>query len=129
MLNTLFLLMIAFSVKHFICDFPLQATPYIYENKGTLLHWGGWIHAAWHATFTMLVITTFVPSLPHHLVPLLGLGEGLIHYVIDYAKVNINKHFNLKPNNSEAFWILLGFDQLLHGLTYIGILWVVMINA
>ena len=34
--------------------------------------------------------------------------------------------YNLKPDNSEYFWMLLGFDQLLHQLTYIGIIWIIL---
>jgi hypothetical protein len=36
---------------------------------------------------------------------------------IDWAKMNAGNLYNLKPDNSEWFWILLGFDQLLHHLT------------
>jgi len=32
--------------------------------------------------------------------------------------MNASKRYDLKPDNSEWFWILLGFDQLLHHLTY-----------
>jgi hypothetical protein len=35
-----------------------------------------------------------------------------------WAKMNFAKHYDLQPHNSEQFWILLGFDQLLHHITY-----------
>jgi len=35
-------------VKHFICDFPLQANPWMYRNKGTYGHAGGLAHSALH---------------------------------------------------------------------------------
>jgi hypothetical protein len=43
-------------IKHFICDFPLQAFPWIYRNKGTYGHIGGLTHALLHGigTFTVL---------------------------------------------------------------------------
>ncbi len=46
-----------------------------------------------------------------------------IHYVVDFSKVNIARHYGLLPNGptrlkGEMFWILLGVDQLLHALTY-----------
>jgi hypothetical protein len=41
-----------------------------------------------------------------------------VHYHIDWAKMKISKRYDLQPNNSERFWILLGFDQLLHHITY-----------
>ena len=46
-----------------------------------------------------------------------ALIDAVIHYHIDWAKMNAGKHYNLKADNSEWFWILLGFDQFLHHLT------------
>jgi hypothetical protein len=106
-------------VKHFICDFPLQAHPYQYLNKGTYGHPGGILHAGIHMAGTLLAMwcTTGWLSLSLSV----ALVDGLIHYHIDWAKMNIGKKYDLKPTNSEGFWILLGLDQLLHALTYIGI--------
>jgi hypothetical protein len=50
-----------------------------------------------------------------------ALADFFVHYHIDWAKMNVSKRYDLQPNNSERFWILLGFDQLLHHLTYFGI--------
>ena len=50
-----------------------------------------------------------------------ALADAVIHYHIDWAKMNTSQRFNLKPDNSDWFWILLGFDQLLHHLTYFAI--------
>jgi hypothetical protein len=55
------------------------------------------------------------------LVALLAAAGGVIHYHIDWAKMNVNKKFNLGPTTSEWFWQTLGVDQLLHTLTYIGL--------
>jgi hypothetical protein len=101
-------------IKHFICDFPLQANPWLYRNKGTYLHLGGITHAAIHALGTLVVLAGFIGSLAI----MYALIDMLVHYHIDWAKMNITKHYDLQPNNSERFWILLGFDQLLHHITY-----------
>ena len=45
--------------------------------------------------------------------------DAVVHYHIDWAKVVINERFNWKPESSDKFWWLLGFDQYLHALTYI----------
>lgn len=110
MLEALFCLFI----KHFVCDFPLQANPWMYRNKGTYGHLGGIIHALIHGVGTFIVLSFW-----------LGLGawlyaiaDAVIHYHIDWAKMNTSKRFNLTADNSEWFWILLGFDQLLHHITY-----------
>ena len=115
--NTAFVPLFWLFVKHFICDFPLQAYPWMYRNKGTYLHLGGIAHAGIHALGTLLVLAPFVGSLAI----ILAIVDMLVHYHIDWAKMNISKRFDLQPNNSERFWILLGFGQLLHHLTYFAI--------
>lgn len=115
-------------VKHFICDFPLQAWPYMYANKGDLLHPGGYVHAGIHGYATMLCLIAFTTS-SFELAVALGAVELVIHYIIDFSKVNIGKRYNLKPDNSNWYWILLGFDQLLHSLTYILIVQILMISG
>ncbi len=115
MFEALFLLFI----KHFICDFPLQAYPWMYRNKGTYMHPGGIAHAGIHALGTLLVLAPFIGSLS----VLYAAIDMLVHYHIDWAKMNISKRYDLQPNNSERFWILLGFDQLLHHITYFMIIY------
>lgn len=53
------LLFILFQIKHFICDFPLQAFPYQYLNKGTYGHPGGLIHATIHYIGTYIILSFF----------------------------------------------------------------------
>ncbi len=101
-------------IKHFICDFPLQTSPWMYRNKGIYLHPGGITHAAVHGVGALLVLTPFVGVTALKF----ALLDMLIHYHIDWAKMNIGKRYNLRPDNSNWFWILLGFDQFLHQLTY-----------
>jgi Protein of unknown function (DUF3307) len=115
MFEALFLLFI----KHFICDFPLQANPWIYGNKGTYLHPGGIAHAGIHAIGTLLVLAPFIGSVS----AVYAAIDMLVHYHIDWAKMKVSKHYDLQPNNSERFWILLGFDQLLHHVTYFVIIY------
>lgn len=123
-------------IKHFICDFPLQATPWMYKNKGTYLHPGGIAHAFIHAAGTgMIVVACLIfahvnPVTAQAIAMQMAVADGLIHYHIDWAKMNIGSHFDLQPNNSEWFWILLGFDQLLHAATYFGIAyWMPMLST
>ena len=101
-------------IKHFICDFPLQATPWMYRNKGMYMHPGGITHAGIHALGTLLVLTPFLGTLAIMYAAI----DMLVHYHIDWAKMSVGKRYDLQPNNSERFWILLGFDQLLHHITY-----------
>lgn len=108
----------ALCVKHFIVDFPLQ-TRYQYLNKGKFLHPGGLLHAIMHGIGTFLCFLTFVPM---DYVVWFAYLDFIIHYHIDMAKVNLNEKMGYNATNSEKFWWLLGLDQLLHYLTYIGFL-------
>ena len=49
----------------------------------------------------------------------LALADGVIHYHVDWAKMNLNAKMGWGPNTHEQFWWLLGLDQFLHALTYI----------
>jgi hypothetical protein len=112
--NTAFLPLLWLFVKHFICDFPLQAFPWIYRNKGTYFHPGGIVHAALHGVGTLIVLAPFIGGAA----VIYAAIDMFVHYHIDWAKMNLTRHYNLKADNSEWFWILLGLDQLLHHLTY-----------
>ena len=111
-------LLLLFMTKHFVIDFPLQV-PYMYKNKGKYGHLGGLIHALLHGIFTAIILYFLFPQYIW-----LAIIDFVLHYHIDWAKVKINSHFNLKPDTSECFWILLGFDQLLHFYTYFGIAYI-----
>jgi hypothetical protein len=110
--------------KHFIVDFPMQAHPYMYTNKGTYGHPGGILHAGLHALATFWVVLSCCDSVT--LAMLSMVVDGVAHYHIDWAKMNVGAHYGLLPNNSEWFWILLGFDQYLHALTYFFLAWVLV---
>ena len=124
MIELILWLFVAFMIKHFVVDFPLQG-PYQWMNKGTYGHLGGILHAGLHglATFLILVLVTFAP-LPSLL---LAAGDFLIHYHVDWAKMNINDKMGWKSNEHPEFWILLGLDQLAHMLTYIAIIALVVL--
>lgn len=106
----------ALIVKHFICDFPLQRA-YQYRNKGKYGHPGGLLHAGIHGAATFAVLTGFSISAA----AALALVEALIHYHIDWAKSQLTRRCNLNPED-DGFWIAIGADQLLHYLTYAGII-------
>lgn len=113
--------------KHLIADFLLQG-PYQYLNKGTYGHPGGILHSWNQVAFTWILIMPLLPTI-WTTVLIVGLIEGVIHYHIDWAKMNINKYYNLGPTTSERFWFLLGADQFLHYMTYAGmVLWFVHVS-
>lgn len=121
---TVLWLLFALLTKHFIVDFPLQAFPYQYNNKGTYGHPGGLLHSGLHVCGTYLAVVWFVAH--PGLAVWIALLDGVIHYHIDWAKMNINKKFGWGPTTHEQFWSLLGLDQYLHMLTYIGLVVILM---
>jgi hypothetical protein len=112
------LLLTLLTIKHFICDFLYQP-PYMWQNKGTYGHPGGILHSGFHAFVTYLILVWFFAT------PLLSfglaLGEFIIHYHMDWFKMNYNAKKKWGPTTHNEFWILLGVDQLVHSLTYIAI--------
>lgn len=122
------LLLVGLTIKHFFVDFPMQK-PYQWKNKGTYGHPGGLLHSGLHAIGTLIVLFVVLKLYTTAAVvydvlivaSYLAVADGVIHYHVDWAKMNINAKFGWGPNTHEQFWTLLGVDQLLHMLTYIGI--------
>ena len=63
----------------------------------------------------------FTVSLPG--IIFITLLEGIIHYLVDYTKVKYGSKDNTKP----VFWTQFGLDQLAHQITYIGMIWYLLI--
>jgi hypothetical protein len=117
-MNTTLLLIALLFTKHFIVDFPLQK-PFQWQNKGTYGHPGGVLHAWLHGVGTFLCFLYFVPV---NLCFILWMIDMTVHYHIDWAKMNINAKYGWGANTHEEFWILLGLDQFLHAITYVGLI-------
>jgi hypothetical protein len=120
--TTVLLVLLALQIKHFVVDFLLQ-NRYQWANKGTYGHPGGVLHAGLHAIGTYLCVA-LVATPP--LALLLMMLDGIIHYHIDWAKMQLNSRLALTPADSK-FWVLLGLDQLLHQLTYVAFLFILIL--
>lgn len=122
--SAIVLLMVTyFLVKHFVCDFPIHIqTPWMFKNKGTYGHQAGFAHAFIQAgaSAPILLLTWNYAPRPDYLVLLL-VGEWFIHYHVDWFKMWLNKKRNYHTQTPQ-FWTLLGLDQLVHGLTYVGMI-------
>ena len=120
--NTILIVLVLLQIKHFVVDFLLQ-NKYQWSNKGTYGHPGGVLHSGLHGVGTYLCVALFTR-------PDIALGLALIdwtiHYHIDWAKMQLNERLSLTPA-SPRFWVLLGLDQLLHQLTYVGILFLLVL--
>lgn len=121
----LFLLTL-FIVKHFVCDFLLQ-TVWMAVNKGTYGHRAGLAHVGIHGLGTFFVLTVFSQTTEIFFNPgpflMVLFFEVFIHYHVDFFKMWLNKRMNWTCDKSTAFWNLMGFDQLVHYLSYVFMVW------
>lgn len=124
-MSDIILLLALFGIKHFICDFVLQNNDMV-KDKGTYLGVGGVKHAFHHAVGTFLVLMIVLPwDLGAHLAAIVfGCLDGFIHYHIDYVKTKLSR--GTTPAD-QKFWILLGADQGLHYLTYVGLIAILVV--
>lgn len=140
-------LMTMLIMKHLIFDFFLQG-PYQYLNKGKYLHPGGLLHAGLAVLGSLLVLFLFYNGmrfvapdgtfnqrglsridyvfdncldLPLIFTIVLG-TEALIHYHMDWLKVKICRKMGWTASNSNWYFHLLGIDQTVHYLTYVGMI-------
>lgn len=123
-IDTIFLLLVIYQVKHYICDFPLQ-TPYML--KKVLPGWEFFLplllHSAVHAFFTLLICLYFNPSLWW-----LALVDGLVHFFMDRMKAGDRYLGRFRDKDKPSYWHALGFDQMVHHLTHIYIIWVLVVG-
>jgi hypothetical protein len=121
--ETILLALTILLVKHWVADFLLQ-TSYQVHNKGRYGHPGGLLHSAIHIVCTLPVFTLLPPATVQLGAGLLA-AEYVFHYHVDWAKEQLNRSFGLKTDVA-GFWYLLGLDQLIHGLTYVAIVWLLL---
>jgi len=105
-------------LKHAAADFYLQSS-YQYLHKGIYGHPGGLLHSAIHVALTPLVYLVLAPA-SLLLVAGIAVSEFLVHYHVDWLKEQLTHQNNWTPQ-CRAFWVALGTDQLVHGLTYLAI--------
>jgi hypothetical protein len=104
--------------KHFLCDFALQ-NEYQLRAKRTYGDIGGALHSCLHALATTPVFILLRPSLGLALA--IVAAEFFVHYHVDWLKERILIERNWGVED-RAYWRMLGVDQLLHNLTYVGII-------
>lgn len=99
-------------VKHFLADFVWQTDTMVVE-KSQYGRLGGLQHSALHGILTYVILMHFLNV---QACVMLAIIDAVIHYHVDWAKMNITKNYTVKD---KQFWFWLGFDQLLHSFTYL----------
>lgn len=107
----IFILLVLFQIKHFICDYPLQNSYMLRKTENA-----GWVlplicHAGVHAAFTFLIMFALVGINAF----LFAFFDFVIHFIVDRIKSKYSKNVDIK---NPKFWSLLGLDQMAHHLTH-----------
>ncbi len=110
-------------VKHAAADFILQ-TETQRREKGIYGATGGLTHSLTHIALTAPVFSLLPAAAPGIILALLA-TEFVLHYHIDWTKEQIVRR-NDWTSRDTPFWWALGIDQLLHGLTYVGLVWLAL---
>lgn len=112
----LLILLLLLQIKHCYADFVLQ-TYMQTVKKGVWMDPVGISHTLDHiycSLIALLLFSFFVPLNPFAIL-FVAVVEGIIHYLVDYAKVKYGSKDNTKP----IFWTQFGLDQLAHQATYL----------
>jgi hypothetical protein len=117
--DSIFIILALLFIKHWYIDFVNQTMEEI-VGKGIYGNFAGVMHSAKHGIGTAIIICLATGQI--NLGLMLGFLDFVLHYHIDWAKININKRWNYTPADHQ-FWTWLGADQLAHSLTYLFIVW------
>ena len=123
MIESLLLMLVLLQVKHWYIDFVNQSMEEV-VSKGIYGDSAGIDHSAKQGIGTMIAILCVTGMDYIAFAGVLAFVDFVMHYHIDWAKININKKKHYTVEHPQ-FWMWLGFDQLLHQLTYLFIIWMV----
>ncbi|MEM1285868.1 MAG: DUF3307 domain-containing protein [Pseudomonadota bacterium] len=120
-------ILLGLQAKHFLCDYVLQ-TQWQIHNKGRYGHPGGLVHSGLHGAGSLVVmgITAASGWASWPIALGLTLADMLLHYHIDWGKMQISKRLDAQPDQLQ-FWVLIGADQAAHQLTYLGMAYVLVL--
>lgn len=111
-LDLLFGLLIAFQLKHWTADYPLQGMYMLGKMKAE-----GWVlpllsHTLVHGGFTLIIVLLVSPTLWW-----LAVVDIAVHFIVDRIKAS-PKLLNRWGPDKPYFWWTLGLDQMMHHLTH-----------
>jgi hypothetical protein len=119
MFNSIYALLSLLFLKHWYIDFVNQSDEEI-AGKGTYGQAHGVMHSIKHGVATFIIFMVFTGGFEPSVI--LGFIDFVLHYHIDWVKMNINRRWGYTIENPK-FWMWLGADQLAHQLTYIMLVW------
>jgi len=115
------LLLIFLLVCHYLADFCLTSPTMIRAKADGRNPWPILLHAGIHAGLVGICLLCW--QTPWKLLLLLILLELVTHFLIDTAKGRLTANFPiLSDMQQKPYWMLYGFDQLLH-LVVLVLIW------
>ena len=105
-------------IKHMFADFYLQ-TPFMLINRSVFLHPGRVLHCVIHSASSALIF--LVMGVPFGITIGVCIAEFVVHYGIDFGKGVWSERAGHTPSDA-SYWRAFGVDQMLHQLTYIGMI-------
>lgn len=124
-LELTFYLLIIYQFKHYIADFPLQRE---YMLKKTLPEWNFVLplmtHCLVHGVLTLGICLYFNASLWW-----LAILDFVVHFMMDRFKSGPNYLGRFDDLSKAGFWNVLGFDQMVHHLTHLYIVYVIITSV
>ncbi len=103
-------------IKHWYIDFVNQSMDEV-NHKGVYLHWLGVKHSLKQGLATAAVFFLMGLNLAESV--FLGALDFVIHYHTDWVKMN----YGNRDITTPQFWNHLGLDQLVHYMTYLGLVY------
>ncbi len=123
-LELTFILAVVYQFKQFAADFPLQ-TRYMLQKVNP-----GWsfvgpltVHCLVHAAMTLIICWVVNP----HLWWLCGV-DFVSHFIMDRIKASPNLLGRFTRSDGWMYWFTFGFDQMVHHLTHLYIIWVLVLS-
>lgn len=118
-------LLVILFLCHYVADYCLTTPAMIRAKADGRTFLPIMAHAAVHAV--LMGCAMLVWGVAFHTAVLLAGVELLTHFLIDTAKGRITARFpRLADNSQKPFWMLNGFDQLLHILVIVWICFVAL---
>ncbi|MCB0378628.1 MAG: DUF3307 domain-containing protein [Bdellovibrionales bacterium] len=123
-LDFIFMLLLIYQIKHYIADFPLQRE---YMLRKTVASWAFLLplatHCSVHAVGTLVICLMFRPEMWW-----LAIADFIIHFFVDRLKSGPKYFGRYNDLSRPGFWNVLGFDQMVHHITHIWIIYMIVVN-
>ena len=116
---SILILLSLLQLKHMFADYFLQ-TPKMLEGRGTYLHMGRAQHALVHAVGSLICFLIMGAPLPF--IAVIIALEWVVRFHIDWGKATYTAKKGHGPMDA-GFWRAAGFDQFLHHMTYVAMIW------